>query len=287
MIAIDLDGTLLSPLGKVTPRAKAAVHKALGAGLLICFATGRNFTESQAILEAVAHYDSAVFVGGAMVVDTRQRLTLHRQLMEPALAAEVCGAFEAAGHAALALQDTTVAGVDYLMSADMPTNHAIDQWIKLTAASIRKIKGLDRYSHEHTIRVGIVAEPDEIAGVRRQLDERFGERIMHHSVIVPAYSVEVLEVFDPSVNKWEGIQHVARRHGIRPEQIIAIGDDVNDLHMIRNAGLGVAMGNAKPEVKAIAKRIIGSNQDEGLAAFLEELVETHAVEPLNEPAPGV
>jgi hydroxymethylpyrimidine pyrophosphatase-like HAD family hydrolase len=107
---------------------------------------------------------------------------------------------------------------------------------------------------------------------------------MHHSVIVPAYSVEVLEVFDPSVNKWEGIQHVARRHGIRPEQIIAIGDDVNDLHMIRNAGLGVAMGNAKPEVKAIAKRIIGSNQDEGLAAFLEELVETHAVEPLNEPA---
>lgn len=286
MIAIDLDGTLLSPLGKVTPRAKAAVHKALGAGLLVCFATGRNFTESSAILEAVAHYDSAVFVGGAMVVDTKQRLTLHRQLMEPQLAREVCNTFESAGHTALALQDTSVAGVDYLMSEGVPTNHAIEQWMKLTHAAIRKVKGLDRYSHEHTMRVGIVAEPDAIAIVRRVLDERFAERIIHHSVIVPSFKVEVLEVFDPSVNKWEGIMHVARRHGISAEQIIAIGDDVNDLHMLRNAGLGVAMGNARPEVKAIAKRVIGSNQDEGLAAFLEELVETHAVEPISDSTPG-
>jgi hydroxymethylpyrimidine pyrophosphatase-like HAD family hydrolase len=52
--------------------------------------------------------------------------------------------------------------------------------------------------------------------------------------------------------------------------------------MIRNAGLGVAMGNAKPEVLAIAKRVIGSNAEDGLAVFLEELVETRAVEPLNE-----
>jgi hydroxymethylpyrimidine pyrophosphatase-like HAD family hydrolase len=52
--------------------------------------------------------------------------------------------------------------------------------------------------------------------------------------------------------------------------------------MIRNAGFGVAMGNAKPEVRAVAKRIIGANRDEGLAEFLEELVATHAVEPLNE-----
>jgi len=99
---------------------------------------------------------------------------------------------------------------------------------------------------------------------------------------VPTKDVEVLEVFDPSVNKWEGILHIARRHGIDPEHIIAIGDDVNDVHMIRNAGLGVAMGNAKPEVQRLAKRVIGRNVDEGLAVFLEELVESQAVEPLKD-----
>src|SRR5690242_14319108 len=106
MIAIDLDGTLLSPDGRVTPRAKAAVHRALSAGLLVCFATGRNWTESKTVIDAVEHYGTAVFVGGAMVIDTRQRVTLHRTMMQPALAAAVCGALESLGHAALALQDT-------------------------------------------------------------------------------------------------------------------------------------------------------------------------------------
>jgi hypothetical protein len=83
------------------------------------------------------------------------------------------------------------------------------------------------------------------------------------------------------VNKWEGILHVARRHEILPQQIIAIGDDVNDLPMLKQAGLGVAMGNAKADVKAAAKRVIRSNAQEGLAEFLEELVRQHAVDPVD------
>src|SRR5438105_11642949 len=106
MIAIDLDGTLLAPDGSVPERAKAAVHRALKAGLLVCFATGRNWTESRAVIDAVEHYDSAVFVGGAMVIDTKQRVTLHRTMMQPQLAAQVCAALEEMGHAAMALQDT-------------------------------------------------------------------------------------------------------------------------------------------------------------------------------------
>jgi hydroxymethylpyrimidine pyrophosphatase-like HAD family hydrolase len=78
---------------------------------------------------------------------------------------------------------------------------------------------------------------------------------------------------------------VARRHDIDPSQIIAIGDDVNDVPMISRAGLGVAMGNARPEVQAIAKRVIGHNKDEGLAVFLEELVEQHTVAPMNDENP--
>src|SRR5882724_1479556 len=91
LIAIDLDGTLLSPKGEVTPRVKTAIHRALDAGLLVCFATGRNWTESRDVLDALEHYPTAVFVGGAMVVDTGKRVTLHRTMMDPALAAEVSG----------------------------------------------------------------------------------------------------------------------------------------------------------------------------------------------------
>jgi Cof subfamily protein (haloacid dehalogenase superfamily) len=282
MIAIDLDGTLLSPRGEVTDRTKTAIHAALNAGLLVCFATGRNWTESRTVLDAVEHWGSAVFVGGAHVVDTGKQVTLHRTKMEPALARELCAVFESAGHAVLALQDHTLSGVDYLITGDIDTNAETKAWMKVTRANKRLVPRLAEHDHEHTIRLSIVAPPEEVARLRDEIDRRFAERVFGLAIRVPHAGVDVYEVFDPAVNKWEGILHVARAHEIGPEQIIAIGDDLNDVPMISRAGLGVAMGNARPEVKAIAGRVIGSNQDDGLAAFLEELVATRAVEPMEE-----
>src|SRR5262245_29161709 len=122
MIAIDLDGTLLSHEGKVTDRTKSAIHGCLSAGMLVCFATGRNWTESKTVLDTVAHHAHAVFAGGAMVIDTSKEVTLHRTGVDGALAREICAALEEAGHAVLALQDTESAGVDYLISDETPLN---------------------------------------------------------------------------------------------------------------------------------------------------------------------
>jgi Cof subfamily protein (haloacid dehalogenase superfamily) len=282
MIAIDMDGTLLSPAGVVTPRTKEAIHRALAAGLLVCFATGRNWTESQVVLDAVAHYDTAVFVGGAIVVDTKRRVTLHRTLMQPELAAELCAFFENCGHAALALQDTGETGVDYLISAQLPLEAATETWMKVATKLVHRIPNLGSYSHQHTVRVGMVAPATQTAIIAPELAKRFGDRIVYHSIPVLSFGVDVLEVFDPAVNKWQGLLHVANLHGIDPADIIAIGDDVNDLPMIRNAGLGVAMGNARAQVQAAAKRVIGRNDEDGLARFLEELVIKHEVDPLRE-----
>jgi Cof subfamily protein (haloacid dehalogenase superfamily) len=282
MIAIDLDGTLLSPRNEVTQRTKDAVHRALAAGLLVCFATGRNWTESRTVVDAVEHYASAVFAGGAMVVDTGRDVTLHRMMMDPALAAELCGHLEGLGHAVLALQDTETAGVDYLVTGEAELNEATRQWMAITDAKVRTVPRLGESDHAHTIRVGIVAAPEQVRAGTRSLDVTFAGRVVHQSLYVPAYGVEVLEVFDPAVNKWQGILHVARHHGIDPAEIIAVGDDVNDIPMLKGAGLGVAMGNAKPEIRKLAGRVIGSNADDGLARFLEELVDQHRVRTLAE-----
>ncbi len=279
MIAIDLDGTLLAPDGKVTERTKSAIHRCLSAGILICFATGRNWTESRTVIDTVAHHDHAVFAGGAIVIDTKQEAILHRQMVDPQLAREVCKVLEDAGHAVLALQETSAAGVDYLVSDEIPENAETLQWMSATNAKVHHVSGLAQHPHEHTLRLGIVAAPPECEKVAATLTERFGERILLQRIFVPSAKVEVLEIFDPGVNKWEGIQHVARRHGVERHEIIAIGDDVNDLPMLKQAGLGVAMGNARPEIQQAAKKVIKSNREDGLAQFLEELVREQAVEP--------
>lgn len=274
MIAIDLDGTLLCPDGSITPRVVEAIHRAVRSGLRVCFATGRNHTECRAILQTVNHYDTAVFVGGAVVMDTRQGVTIHKTLMGEQLATEVADYLESMGQAVLALQEQEAGEIDYVITDQRELNEPTRLWLEMNR-TVTKVPSVARHTHRHTMRLSICAHVDEVSRVEKKLRQNFGGRILCHCLKVTAYDVEVLEVFDPAVNKWQGLLKVAADHDILPRQIVAIGDDVNDLPMIKNAGLGVAMGNARPEVQAAARRVIGSNHEEGLAEFLEELIESH------------
>jgi 5-amino-6-(5-phospho-D-ribitylamino)uracil phosphatase len=271
LLAIDLDGTLLSPSGVVSPRTRQAVHHVLAAGFRICFATGRNLTESLDVLEAVGHFDPAVFVGGAFIYDTRKKVTLHRTLMHPDLARELCAFFESHGEAALALQDTHTAGVDYLASRDFDLHSNTEKWMKATRSVLKRAPDMAKLPHNHTMRVSIVTDLERGTNIRAQLNQAFGSRIISHSFTSMFNNVAVVEAFDPTVNKWQGIIRVADQFKILPSEIVAVGDDVNDVPMIKNAGLGVAMGNATPETQSAAAKIIGKNADDGLAVFLEEL----------------
>lgn len=273
MIAIDLDGTLLRPDGTVSARVKAAVRGAADAGLVVCIATGRNHGECRDILETVGHRSAGVFVGGAVVVDCGVGRTLHRSLMGADLAAGTCRLIEAAGLPAMALQEGQGEDAEYLITDGIELNEPTRQWMSLNLARIRRVPGLADQGHPHTVRVSICATGEQCAAVERTLRASYGERIVCHTLMVTAYGVKILEVFDRAVDKWTGILRVAAVRGIGSDEIIAVGDDVNDLPMIRNAALGVAMGNARPEVIAVADRVIGSNAEDGLAAFLEEWME--------------
>jgi Cof subfamily protein (haloacid dehalogenase superfamily) len=81
-----------------------------------------------------------------------------------------------------------------------------------------------------------------------------------------------LELTEITVNKGAALASLAELYGVAREEIMAIGDSFNDIEMIEYAGLGVAMGNARPEVLAIADVITGTNQEDGVAQVLERYV---------------
>jgi hydroxymethylpyrimidine pyrophosphatase-like HAD family hydrolase len=73
------------------------------------------------------------------------------------------------------------------------------------------------------------------------------------------------EIAPAGITKWSGVMAVASGWGIAPDEICAVGDDVNDIPMIRAAGLGLAMGNARPEVQAVADAVVGHHDASGIA----------------------
>ena len=273
LIALDLDGTVLGPDGKVSAATKRAVTRAIECGHRVAFATGRNYYESLPVIDEIGHYDAAVFVGGASVIDTTPGgggESLHRQTMEPALAVALCEAFERLGLPPIVLQDRSAVGVDFLYGP-LAMPESVAKWHAITSAAVRRVDDLSTADHSHTMRVSTLGPPTLVDEAQAFLAAEFGERVFAYKTRLANFGVELLEALDPSVNKWAGIEHVAAKHGIPRERVVAVGDDMNDLHMIREAGLGVAMGNAREAIKEVADRVIGSHANDGLATFLDEL----------------
>ena len=79
-------------------------------------------------------------------------------------------------------------------------------------------------------------------------------------------------LFGIAAEEWEAIKAVAESYGISPEEVMCIGDSNNDLSMIENAGIGVAVANAKPAVQAAAKLVTASNDEDGVAKVIEQVV---------------
>ena len=100
------------------------------------------------------------------------------------------------------------------------------------------------------------------------LKGKFAERLCINTLYVPAFDVTIVEATAARANKWTALMYVAQEHLIRPAEIVVVGDDTNDLEMIRRAALGVAMPSAPQCVRDAADHVAST----GLAEFLNQLV---------------
>ena len=272
MVALDLDGTVLSPTGHVTPRMRAAIQTLIERGVHVVIATGRSWWESRTVIAQANVAGPGVFAGGAIVNDMTDGRSLFHSRMNQATARDICRVVRDAGLAAMVLQDRSHAEVEWLIAAELEMPHTMPQWLAHHGSSYQRVADLLKHAHEWTVRISTIASRDKHAQMAEHFAEQLGDRVYLHEIIVPVSGVSVMEIFDAGVNKWTGIAAVARRLNVDEDAIVAVGDDMNDLHMLRGAAVGVAMGNARAEVKAVADQVIGTNAEDGLAAYLEQLV---------------
>ena len=272
LLAIALDGTLLDTQHRLPARNREALHRAHQAGLKIVICTGRAFPETQPTLTEIGlDLDAAVSVFGAVITDVATGNTLARTPLALDVAFDLTDWFRRRHYAILWLLDRQEAGFDgYIL--DGPRRHeAYDRWIRVSPCEIR---ATDRPPADSAapVRITIIDDLRTLEVVSRDLAAAFDGRITHNVLRAPNYDLTVIEAFAPQVSKWFAIRKLCERWRIDPRRTVAIGDDVNDLDMLRQAGLGVAMANARPAVKTAADRVTAGNDDCGVAVLIDELL---------------
>ncbi|MHC4377653.1 MAG: HAD family hydrolase [Planctomycetota bacterium] len=268
-LALDLDGTLVADDGQVPPRVVEVLRARISAGIPVCIATGRSELGARPVLDQLGAVDPAVVYNGAALWCPRAEGFLEERVLADR---SVAAALEfGRDEGLMALVGTR--GARFASHSEDP----------LLQRAVDGIEGVNLLPYaelpvEYLIRVTLFCPRSATSG---DLRARFESRVQ-----APLYltdfaidllaqhrgsPVKALDVQPPCRGKAEILRWLREERGIRPSEVVAVGDATNDLPMLAEAGLGVAMGNAAPEVQAAADRVIGDCNGEALADLVEEL----------------
>jgi hypothetical protein len=272
-IACDLDGTLIGRNHKILDRDLAALRRLTAAGIHLAICTGRNTLECAGVIAALELKGPGLFVNGAMIANMKTGKTLRARYIPLVLAREVLEFFGSRGHAVLMLADDAESRMPlYFMSDHGPPHRSTVEWLLANRMHATLCNDIPKPHKERLVRLGIIVNVPEAWEIETALEAAFGARATHHSIYSPYYDCQVIELFAPETSKWTGIEGLAELLQIRSDQVIAIGDDINDISMLRAARLSFAMGNAVPGIQAVAKRITGSQLEAGVSQVIDALL---------------
>ncbi len=260
LIALDLDGTLLRNDKTISDRTKAVLKTLMEQGHYVMIATGRPYRSSAQYYKELALKTPIVNFNGAFVHHPLSASwgSFHTPL-DIGIAKEIVDACNSYSfHNIIAeIQDDV-----YLHNQN---EHLLDIFNmgnpKITIGDLRS------YLPSSPTSLLIHAEPDDVTTIRSHLSEVHAELIDHRRWGDPFH---VIEIVKSGLHKAVGIQRVANYLNIPQSRIIAFGDEDNDLEMLEYANIGVAMGNGISAVKNIANVTTVSNEEDGVALFLED-----------------
>ena len=262
LLATDMDGTVLNSEKQISPRNRAAIEAALAQGKQVLFATGRCPTEVREFRTLFPNMRYGVYLSGALVRDEISGRALVERAFSRELAEEILDAVGSvdAMVAVFAGDDVHVESrcrdrLDYFHCACYQDNlERNGVWMD----NIRDV--LDR---------GTVYKINFYCHTRADWQKAM-ERLSRLDVVCSQGSYNNVEVTTAGTDKGKGLAAVCTDMGVTPAEAIAVGDEDNDIAMIRAAGLGVAMANASAEVREIANARTGDCDHDGVAMVIEK-----------------
>lgn len=286
IVTVDLDGTLLNSAGEVSDYTKDIIQKSINRGTDVILASGRPINSVESIAYEIGSKNYLISGNGAIVYDIAKKEVIYDRFLNKEQVLNIVRICE---------ENSIYCNVYTEMEVIAKSlNYNVLFYYKENA---RKAEGK---------RTNINIVPNMYKYIEELSQERFlkvtvcdDNRMIFNSIIRKLKLINDIDILDVShmsrkvikdgtsqipieyyyteitnknVNKWTAIEFLLNKLHIQKEDVIGIGDNVNDKEMIENAGLGVAMGNSSPEMKAIADVVVSDNNSEGVAEVIRKFV---------------
>ena len=285
MVAIDIDGTLLPTRGTViSERNRQALRAAEAAGIEIVIATGRRQAFSMPILSAVGLRPETILISsnGSITRNFAGDL-LERSVLGLETARALCGVLRPFGSTVMTFDRE---GKGSLVIESFETLHRrIQLWVDANRASLLEVVPLERAldNGDCPVQAMVCGTMDAMRKAEETLAANsLAEHFELHRTAYPARDLCIVDILPPGCSKGTALEKLAKSRGLLREQVMAIGDNFNDVEMMEYAGTAVVMANSARELLEMALErdwtLTGTNDEDGVAQVIDSLLLTVASE---------
>jgi 5-amino-6-(5-phospho-D-ribitylamino)uracil phosphatase len=262
LIALDLDGTLLKDDKTISNYSKEIIQKAKAAGHIVCIATGRPFRSSSIYYNELQLDTPIVNFNGAYVHHPKNdNWGTYHTALDLNVVKEIIEVVE----------KHRIHNVLAEIIDDVYFHYHDEKLIDVFSMGNPEIKigDLRKNLGNDVTSILIHADEQDVEKIRTYLTNVHTEIVDHRRWAAPWHVIEIIKA---GMNKAVGLEKIASYYNIPAERIIAFGDEDNDLEMLQYAGHGVAMGNAIDQLKKVANKETLTNEEDGIALYLKDVL---------------
>lgn len=263
ILVLDIDGTLVTSTKDISPETKKKLIEIQEMGHIVMLASGRP---SPGMLRYAKELEFEKFGGyilsynGACIINCKTGEIVHEEILPGEVIPQLYDFAMEHGCGLVTYRDGVV-----LSATDM--DEFIEIETRINTMPFKKIDNFVEYVDFNVYKCLMTAPPEEAEKHVTLLQERFSDQLT-----IFRSEPFFIEIMPKDIDKSTSLTHMLERIGMKREDAICCGDGYNDLTMISYAGVGVAMGNARDEVKAVADYITKTNDEDGLVEVIEKFI---------------
>lgn len=286
LVAIDLDGTMLNHYGEISKRTKETVKKCIEKGIEIVLASGRPIDSIKTIAEELGIKGYFIAGNGALVYDIEKNEMIYENYIKKEKVLEIIKICEENSIVYNVYTDKVILTTNLKFNVlyyykenlkkeeNKQTNISIIENMYKYVENMKdeKFLKITICDQNETIFHSIIKKVKEITDIEVLDISHMSRKIIKQGTEEILVDYFYTEISASDVDKWQAIEFLRKRMGLAKEEVMAIGDNINDKKMIENAKMGIAMKGSTMEILEIARDITETNDNDGVAIALEKYI---------------